>query len=315
MAATGADNAALRGIVDFLDHGGKDGTGRTLDQWTNIGTKYAGGGSIGKVAVLAEAVGRDPRTFGGQDLIAALSKAVCPAKSPSPDRSCADKGAYTNATSVFSQSLGVIAQIRAGESAAAAEPIAYLKSLQQPSGGWVSLIGEPSKEEVDSTAIAAMALDLLPDQQSQAAVDKALVWLAAQQKADGGFPGASGNSVNSAALAVQGMSLDSTTYKARIAKALEFLTSQQNTDGGFNIAKDAQPGSDLRASAQAVGGSTGISFGTLTRSLTGTTPQPTPSGSVPPSGSPTTPKIVTPGENGGGSGGNGEGVSPTPARR
>ncbi|MEW1632744.1 prenyltransferase/squalene oxidase repeat-containing protein [Streptomyces sp. NPDC093801] len=307
LAATGADNAALRGIVDFLDHGGKDGTGRTLASWTNIGTKYAGGGSLGKAALLAEAVGRDPRHFGGQDLITALAKAVCPAKTPAPDRSCADKGAYTNATSVFSQSLGVIAQVRAGESTAAAEPIAYLKTLQKPSGAWVSLIGEPSGEEVDSTAIAAMALDLLPDQQSQAAVDKALAWLAAQQKPDGGFPGASGNSVNSAALAVQALSLDGTTYKTQITKALAFLTSQQNGDGGFNIAKDAQPGSDLRASTQAVGGATGISFGTLTRSLAGTTPQPTPTGSAQPSGTPTTPKIVTPGENGGGSGGSGGG--------
>ncbi|MFJ1839394.1 prenyltransferase/squalene oxidase repeat-containing protein [Streptomyces sp. NPDC088175] len=301
LAATGTDNTALRAIVDFLDKGGKDGKGRGIHDWTMIGTKYAGGGFLGKTAVLAEAVGRDPRDFGGQDLIGALAKAVCPAKTPTP-RPCAAKGNYTYATSVFSQSLGVMAQVRAGETAAAAEPIAYLKSLQEPSGAWPSLIGEKSDAEVDSTAMAAMTLDLLPDAASQAAVDKALAWLAGRQLADGGFPGASGNSVNSAALAVQGLSLDATKYAGGIAKARKFLASQQNADGGFNVVKGGQPGSDVRASTQAVGGATGISFGTLARSLDGTAPEPATSGSGRPSGSPVTPEIVTPGEETGGTG-------------
>ncbi|QNP65787.1 prenyltransferase/squalene oxidase repeat-containing protein [Streptomyces genisteinicus] len=307
LAATGHDNATLRNIVDFLDKGGKDGTGRGIHDWTKIGTEYAGGGFIGKTALLAEVVGRDPRDFGGKDLIGALAGTVCPEKSATP-RPCAAKGNYRYATSVFSQSLGVMAQLRAGETAAAKEPVAYLKSLQEPSGAWPSLIGEPSGTEVDSTAMAAMALDLLPDAESQAAVDKALVWLAGQQLPDGGFPGASGNSVNSAALAVQGLSLDAPRYGEGIADALAFLASQQNADGGFNVGKGGQPGSDVRASAQAVGGATGISFGTLARSLDGTTPQPVPSASPGPSGPPSPPVIVTPGEDTGGTGGTGGGA-------
>ncbi|MEV7590091.1 prenyltransferase/squalene oxidase repeat-containing protein [Streptomyces sp. NPDC089922] len=301
LAATGEDNAALRNIVDFMDKGGKDGTGRGIHEWTLVGTKYANGGSLGKAAVLAQSVGRDPRSFGGQDLIAALAKVTCQAKTTTRQE-CAAKGNYAYATSVFKQSLGVMAQLRAGEKAAAAEPAAYLKSLQDPSGAWVSLIGEPSGPEVDSTAMAAMTVDLLPDASSQAAVDKALAWLAAQQKEDGGFPGASGNSVNSAALAVQGLSLDTATYGTQIAKARKFLAGQQNADGGFNVAKGGQTGSDLRASTQAVGGATGISFGLLTRDLTGTTPQPLPSTSGGSSGGNGSPVIVTPGENGGGAG-------------
>ncbi|MCX4529398.1 MULTISPECIES: prenyltransferase/squalene oxidase repeat-containing protein [unclassified Streptomyces] len=298
LAATGTDNAALRNVVDFLDKGGKDGKNRGLHDWTLVGTKYASGGSIGKAAVLAETVGRNPRDFGGRDLIAALAEGTCAAKTTTRQQ-CAAKGNYTYATSVFKQSLGVMAQVRAGETAAAAEPVAYLKSLQTPSGGWVSLIGEPSDPEVDSTAMAAMTVDLLPDADSQAAVDKALVWLAAQQKEDGGFQGASGNSVNSAALAIQGLSLDAPKYGAQIAKARTFLASQQNADGGFNVTKGGQPGSDVRASTQALGGATGISFGTLTRSLTGTTPQPVPSSSA------SKPVIVTPGDASGGDGGAG----------
>ncbi|NEE56065.1 peptidase, partial [Streptomyces sp. SID8455] len=102
------------------------------------------------------------------------------------------------------------------------------------------------------------------------AVAKALAWIASKQLEDGGFPGAAGNSVNSAALAVQGLSLDAEKYGKQIAKARTFLASQQNADGGFNVAKEGQRGSDLRASTQAVGGSTGISFGVLARSLDGT---------------------------------------------
>ncbi|MFF9352014.1 prenyltransferase/squalene oxidase repeat-containing protein [Streptomyces sp. NPDC014734] len=297
LAATGLNNDKLRGIVDFLDEGGRDGEGRTLRDWTGAGTTYALGGSIGKAALLAESVGRDPRSFGGQDLIAALGKAVCTGPSKAPDRSCADRGAYTYAPSVFAQSLAVMAQLRADEGTAAQEPIAYLESLQHGSGAWPSLIPATGDSDVDSTAVAAMALDLAGGEKADRAVDKALAWIASKQLPDGGFPGAAGDSVNSAALAVQGLSLDAPRYVSEIARARKFLAGQQNADGGFNVAKEGQRGSDLRASTQAVGGATGISFGTLERGLTGTTPQPTPTPGA------TTPPIITPGDTAGGTGG------------
>ncbi|MFE7346884.1 prenyltransferase/squalene oxidase repeat-containing protein [Streptomyces griseus] len=296
LAATGHDDNALRTIVDFLAQGGKDSEGRTLHDWTGVGGKYALGGSMGKAALLAQVVERDPRDFGGQDLIAGLADAVCEKPSTAPDRSCAAEGAYTYAPSVFAHSLGIIAQLRAGEEKAAEAPIAYLASLQHSaSGAWPSLIPATGDSDVDSTAMAAMTMDLVPGDAHAAAVDKALAWIASRQLPDGGFPGAAGNSVNSAALAVQGLSLDTEKYDKQITKALKFLASQQNKDGGFNVAKEGQRGSDIRASAQAVGGSTGISFGVLTRSLDGTTPNPVPS----PSSS--APAIVTPGDGGGGS--------------
>ncbi|WEH36692.1 terpene cyclase/mutase family protein [Streptomyces sp. AM 4-1-1] len=298
LAAAGHDDNTLRAITDFLDQGGKDAEGRTLHDWTNAGTAHAAGGSMGKAAVLAEVVGRDPRHFGGRDLIAALADAVCERPSTAPDRSCPAKGAYTYAPSVFAQSLGVIAQLRAGEKDAARAPLTYLSGLQQPSGAWPSLIPATGDSDVDSTAIAAMTLDLAEDGTSRPAVDKALKWIASRQLPDGGFPGAAGDSVNSAALAVQGLSLDAPKYGPQIARARKFLASQQNADGGFNVAEEGQRGSDIRASTQAVGGSTGISFGMLTRSLTGTTAQPLPD----PDPSASAPVIVTPGDDSGGAG-------------
>ncbi|MFD4375119.1 prenyltransferase/squalene oxidase repeat-containing protein [Streptomyces sp. NPDC059202] len=323
LAATGTDDPALRGVVDFLDGRGKDAVGRDLTRYTGVGTSHPVGGAIGKTALAAQAVGRDARDFAGQDLIGALAEETCAAKTPDSGRPCADKGAYTNASSVFDQSLGVIAQLRAGETAAASGPASYLKSLQRASGAWGSMLVVRSGDEVDSTAMAAMAVDLLPDAESQAAVDKALAWLAGRQYADGGFPGASGNSVNSTALAVQGLALDAPKYQAQIAKARAFLLSQQNADGGFRTSKGDDQGSDVRASTQALGGTDGVSFAVLARDLSGTTPRPTPTDTTPqptptdttpqptptdtatasptasPSTSATAPVIITPGEDGG----------------
>nr|WP_202548991.1 prenyltransferase/squalene oxidase repeat-containing protein [Streptomyces sp. SID8352] len=298
LAATGLSDGRLRGIVDFLDNRGTDGEGRTLHDWTGIGTPHVLGGSLGKTALLAETVGRDPRHFGGQDLVAALGRSVCAGPSTAPDRSCAAKGAYTYTPSVFGQSLAVMAQLRAGETGAAREPLAYLTALQRDDGAWPSLVPATDDSDVDSTAIAAMALSLADGSGADRAVDRALAWIASQQLPDGGFPGAAGNSVNSAALAVQGLSLDASAYTGEIARARAFLASQQNPDGGFNVARDGQRGSDLRASAQAVSGATGISFGTLERDLSGTSPQPTPG---PGDGGPeiVIPETVTPGGTGG----------------
>ncbi|MFF1902802.1 prenyltransferase/squalene oxidase repeat-containing protein [Kitasatospora sp. NPDC058218] len=286
LAATGTDDAALRRIVDFLDQQGKDAGDRTVNDWTGIGTEYAGGGSIGKEALLAEAVGRDPRAFGGHDLIAALALAVC--ARPAPDTGCEAAGNYTWATSVFSQSLGIMAQLRAGDTANAAAPIGYLKSLQHADGSWPSLIPATGDSDVDSTAMAVMAFALVPGDEAAQAVDKGLAWLAGRQLADGGFPGAAGDSTNSAALAVQGMTLRQSAYSGQIAKARDFLAGRQNGDGGFNVASAGQQGSDVRASTQALGGTTGISFGTLHRDLGGTpTPTPTATATATATGTPT----------------------------
>ncbi|MBD0717316.1 prenyltransferase/squalene oxidase repeat-containing protein, partial [Streptomyces sp. CBMA370] len=305
LAATGTDDATLRGVVDFLDGRGEDAAGRTIGDYTGAGTTHPVGGALGKTALAAQSVGRDARDFGGQDLIRALAEETCAARTPESGRPCAAKGAYTNASSVFDQSLGVIAQLRAGETDAASVPTAYLKSLQRPSGAWGSLLAVRSGDEVDSTAMAAMAVDLLPDAASQAAVDKALVWLAGRQYADGGFPGASGNSVNSTALALQGLALDAPRYQAQIAKARAFLRARQNADGGFDTVAGDTQGSDVRASVQALGGTDGVSFAVLDRDLDGAAPRPTPTGTPHPSSSATAPVIITPGEDGGTGGGTG----------
>ncbi|MEE4546164.1 prenyltransferase/squalene oxidase repeat-containing protein [Streptomyces sp. V4-01] len=266
LAATGGADDTLAGVSDFLQHG-KDGTGRGIDDWTLIGSAYAQGGSLAKEAVAAEVLGADPRSYGGHDLIAALDGTLCTKADASGG--CAARGGYAYATSVFSQSLGVIAQLRAGDTANAAGPVGYLESLQNADGSWPSLIPGSNDGDVDSTAMAMMALDLVPGDAAAEAVGKGAAWIAGAQLADGGFHGAAGDSVNSAALAVQGLSLDAGAHPAQIAKARAFLAHEQNGDGGFRVASDSDDTrSDLRASTQATGGATGASFGTLLRDLT-----------------------------------------------
>jgi hypothetical protein len=279
LAATGTADQSLLSIAEFVDHRGTDGNGRSVNDWTGLGTAFASGGAVAKEALLAEVVGRDPRAFGGTDLIAAVDGLICAKASKAPDTSCAAAGNYTYAQSVFAQALGVIAQLRAGDTAHAAGPVAYLESLQHADGSWPSVIPAGSDSDVDSTATAVMALALVPGSAAADAVSKGVAWVAGQQAADGGFPGAAGDSTNSAALAVQALTLDATTHATQISRAMAFLAARQNPDGGFDVAAGGQPGSALRASAQAVGGAVGTSFGVLLRDLSGVSPSPSPSAS------------------------------------
>lgn len=262
LAATGDNPQALKKIVSFIADGGRDQSGKTANYWTGIGTRFASGGAIGKEALLAEVIGDNPGRFGGHDLIAALDATVC--RQASAGR-CAGPGNYSYTASVFGQALGVIAQLRAGRLAPARAPIAFLENLRNPDGSFPSLVPDSHDHDVDSTAMAVMALALVRTPRGRADVAAGLAWIASQQDHAGGFRGVSGVSVNSAGLAIQALSLRAARYRSQIRLALGFLASQQNRDGGFRAYAGGQGGSDVRASAQAVSGATRISFGTLSR--------------------------------------------------
>ena len=261
LAAAADQDAALRRIVAFIDAAGKDAAGKTVNDWTGIGTRFAAGGPIGKEALLAEVVGANPRRFGGHDLIAALVAAVCQRAGAGGRVRCPATGSFSYAASVFDQALGVLALLRAGQSAAA--PVSYLEDLRYPDGAFPSLIPRGGGPDVDSTAMAVMALALAPGARAAADAAAGLAWIAGRQERDGGFPGAGGDSVNSAALAIQALSLRPARYRAQITAARAFLASEQNGNGGFNAAAGGQRGPNLRASAQAVSGAVGVPYGTL----------------------------------------------------
>jgi Prenyltransferase and squalene oxidase repeat len=265
LAATGDENQTLKRIVAFLADGGKDASGKTVNYWTGIGTRYASGGAIGKEALLAEVVGDNPRHFGGHNLIAALDASVCARATPGTTR-CPAAGSFSYASSVFDQALGVLAQLRAGQRAQAAAPVRYLESLQNTDGSFPSLI--PGRgQDVDSTAMAVMALHLAAGHTAAADVRSGLAWIASRQDHGGGFPGAGGDSVNSAGLAIQALRLRQASYRPQIAAAETFLARQQNANGGFSAYATGSRASNVRGSTQALGGAVGTSFGTLRRDL------------------------------------------------
>jgi hypothetical protein len=267
LAATGDQDKTLKQIVSFLA-GGRDAAGKTINYWTGIGTRYASGGAIGKEALLAEVVGANPHDFGGRNLIAALDASICPQTGAGGTARCPASGSYSYASSVFDQALGVMAQLRARQRRDAIAAVRYLETLQHANGSFPSLIPGAGGGDVDSTAIAAMALALVPGHAAAADVNAGVAWIASRQEPDGGFPGAGGDSVNSAGLAIQAMMLRPHAYRPGIAAAEKFLADEQNADGGFNLAAAGQSGSDLRASTQAVSGSVGIPFGSLRHALT-----------------------------------------------
>jgi hypothetical protein len=278
LAATRDENSTLAGIVTYIEKAGDDGADTNINTWTGVGTPYVSGGDLGKEALLAEVVGVNPRDFGRLNLISQIDAAVCTAASTDGSGKCVAAGNYYYSSSVFDQALGIMAQMRAGDTANARSPVTYLLSLQHTDGSFPSLIPPvPPDSDVDSTAMAAMALALVPSE--RAAVAKAVAWIAEQQESNGGFPGTSGDSTNTTGLAIQALDLETGTYTSQVAAAEAFLAGQQNSDGGFNVAA-GQAGSDVRASTQALGGSVGTSFGTLSIDLSGVSPpkpKPTPS--------------------------------------
>jgi hypothetical protein len=224
LAASGTDNTALTQMVDYVAANG--------DSYDGVGTAYPSGGAIGKVALLAEAVHQNPRDFGGANLITALDATVCTATSDS----CPAVGAYEYGSSTFDQALGIMAQLRAGDSGDA---------------------------DPDSTGMAVMALALVGTKAASADEQKGIAWLASDQSKSGGWNGTSGESINSAALALMGLQLDGSTYATEVARGEKFLAQNQNSGGGFRLTATGSKASNLRASTQAVSGAVGTSFGAL----------------------------------------------------
>jgi hypothetical protein len=150
------------------------------------GESYAG--PHAKLAVAARVQGKDPRSFGGTDLIAGLEALQAPSGRFS------DRSQFGDFSNAFTQSYALVAL---GKDARGA---AYLAGSQCPDGGFpVTFEASPCVSDVDATAIVIQAL------RSQGKpVRNAVTWLKSKQQADGGFPSAQGGSnANSTGLAAQ----------------------------------------------------------------------------------------------------------------
>jgi hypothetical protein len=149
------------------------------------GESYAG--PHAKLAVAARMKGKDPKSFGGTDLIAGL-KAL-----QAPSGRYSDRSQFGDFSNAFTQSYALFALRDA-------KATAYLAGSQCPDGGFpVTFEASPCVSDVDATAIVIQAL------RSQGKpVRNAVAWLKSKQQADGGFPSAQGGSnANSTGLAAQ----------------------------------------------------------------------------------------------------------------
>ncbi len=155
------------------------------------GNGTTAGGSIGNEALLTEVLGRDPHRVRGRNLGAALDKLIC---SRTDKHGCVGgAGSYAYGASTFDQALRIIAQLRAGDAKRAAPTIGDLERHQHLSGAWPSLLPSSGDSDVDSAAMAAMALALREhDAKVSASVLRALAWITHRQKRDGGFNIAAG---------------------------------------------------------------------------------------------------------------------------
>ncbi|GAB2857880.1 prenyltransferase/squalene oxidase repeat-containing protein [Lentzea nigeriaca] len=218
------------------------------------GEAYAG--AHAKLAVAARVKGKNPKDFGGVDLIAGL-KAL-----RAPSGRFSDRSQFGDFSNAFTQSYALFALGKDAKGAA------YLASSQCPDGGFpVTFETSPCVSDVDATAIVVQALR----SQGKPTSD-AITWLRSKQQADGGFPSAvqnsdmgSGSNANSTGLAAQVLNGRPAAMARAYLKSLQVGCTGQEADRGA-IAFDASGFNQAnapRATAQAVLGLTGANLATL----------------------------------------------------
>ncbi|MDR1449444.1 MAG: PT domain-containing protein, partial [Propionibacteriaceae bacterium] len=175
---------------------------------------YAESGPVAaaKTAVAAAAAGRDPRDFGGLDLVQLIADGTDPATG--------QVGPYGYA---FGQALAILALQRAGAAVPDAA-VDYLLTFQDAAGAFGFSFGGAFSPDPDSTALALMAL---AETGQTEAVSRAVAWAAANQTAEGywdGFSPIDSTGLLGGALAEQGVD---------VSAAAAWLAAQQLADGGF----------------------------------------------------------------------------------
>lgn len=176
---------------------------------------YVGG--LVKLALVAQTLGTDPREFADVDLLERLA-----ALQEESGRYRDKTDPEWDQTNAFTQALAIIVLKRAA--LPYDKGLAYQVSTQCPDGGFPIAFGQPTcKSDVDGTAMVLQALLAVGE---KSASPKALAWLVAQQKADGGFPSATaGSNSNSTGLAVGALVAGGRAEAAD--KAVAYLKSLQ----------------------------------------------------------------------------------------
>ncbi len=225
LAVAGGQEAALERALGYLE--------------ANLSLEK--GGELAKGVLAVVAAGRDPRAFGGKDLVAALKGLQ------------ADDGSFGTAVDT---AYAVLALAAVEEADAAAKGAAWLRSVQAENGSWSwDGSGVDADGDTNTTALALMALKAAGASAEEAAVQKGLDYLLSVQNEDGGFPYQNPSEygtetdANSTALVYQALLAWNRTEAA--GKAYAALMALQNESGAFAW-KASVPDDNLFATLQAI---------------------------------------------------------------
>lgn len=209
----------------------------------------AAAGTAAKTILAAVCAGKDPRAFGGVDLVAALEKTYDPAT-----------GHY--GTDLAGHAFAMLALASVGRPIPDAAAL-WLRQAQTPEGGW-SWSGDPAPGGADtnSTALAVQALIAAGVPAGDASVQRALAYLHTQQNDDGGFPyqkpspWGTDTDANSTAYVVQalvaaGEDPEGPAWTRGGKTPLSALLSLQLPNGAFQW-QAAVPGENALATYQAI---------------------------------------------------------------
>ncbi|MEW2523697.1 prenyltransferase/squalene oxidase repeat-containing protein [Streptomyces sp. NPDC047071] len=248
LASADTGGAVQKKATDWLEAN----AGAYIESKGGPGTVFAGG--LAKLTLVAAVEHRDPKDFGGRDLVKTLTESM------QENGRFTDKNPTGDGSQQFTQSLAVLALQRTG--GAPVKAVDFIARSRCPDGGFPLGLGaapDACKSHMDSTGLAVQAL---LGSGRTAAVQPALDWLVKHQLPDGGFPdnsmgsGAKANS-NSTALAVQALAAGGRTEAA--AKGVAWLRSRQvncsapaKDRGAVGFLEPKADGMALRATAQVV---------------------------------------------------------------
>lgn len=220
-----------------------DAVATNLEAYAGSGGEIYSGSSA-KALALALDQKRNPRSFGGVDLVARVEDTVLttgPVEGRLQDAS--EYGDYANS---IGQSFAAAALSEAGSEAAA--PVTDYLLDQQCSDGFFRLYfadktsaaqscdsavpAESAEQSPDTTALVAVQLAPLAatNREIKTALDRAGAWLLSQQGKDGGFTDP-GNGTNANTTGLAGWALAELGHDAAAAKAATWLRVRQVVNG------------------------------------------------------------------------------------
>ncbi|WP_404953398.1 hypothetical protein [Streptomyces sp. 147326] len=194
-----------------------------------------------RLALVAEATGKDPRAFGGHDLLGDLVKYVCPRDIGDGETidGCFTKGDFRTTGQSDAQAMAVIALLNGGVTPPA-DAVNRLTGLQCEDGGFTSILirsGGWCDSDAASTGLITLALKRAGGH--DAAVQKARGYLKKSQLPTGAWPSAAYMTTGSPA---------STAWAAQALRALgdgpfadagvSWLSRHQLSKGGFGFEED-----------------------------------------------------------------------------